>query len=407
MRFCTNCGFALTGSPRYCAGCGIPAGQSPDSGPPATSSPLSDPPVDPGPPVPPPGQGPPDLWGQQDLRDPWSQPDPPAPWSQPDPPDLWSKPDPAAPWSKPDPPDLWSQPGPPAPWSQPDPPAPWSQPDPPDPWSQPDLPSRWGRPGTVDPRGRPDPSGPQATEQPADSPGAQDPFGYLFDASGTPTAVTPELVPVAGLPSDDSTGPDGAPDRPARSPGRLTILALVAAVALLITGSLVILRALHHNSQPNAAATRLQSPTPGRSSRGASRPAVGSDAVAIAPAAAGQPHTQQVAALLKTYFRSINSRDYVGYSRLFIPQMRESVQNFNAGYRTTTDSGATLADLSATGADGLAATVTFTSQQLPADSPDHASCDKWDVVLSLKPADGGYLITHSPAGYHPSVHPCA
>src|SRR5712692_5879838 len=208
MRFCENCGFALTGSTRYCAGCGIPADQPPDSGPSGMSSPVSDPPMDQGPPVPPAGQGPPDLWGRQDLRDPWSPPDPPAPRSQPDPP---------APRSQPDPP---------APRSQPDPAAPWSKPDPPDPWSQPDLPSRWGRPGPVDPRSRPDPPGPQATEQRADSPGAQDPFGYLFDASGSPTAVTPELVPVAGPPGDDdSTGPGGTPDRPAHSPGRLTILA--------------------------------------------------------------------------------------------------------------------------------------------------------------------------------------
>jgi hypothetical protein len=187
----------------------------------------------------------------------------------------------------------------------------------------------------------------------------------------------------------------------------MTILALVVAVALLITGSLVILRVLHHNSRPNATTTPLQSRSRGASSSVASQPAVGSDAVAIAPTAAGQPHVQQVAALLKTYFGSINSRDYVGYSRLFIPQMRESVQNFNAGYRSTTDSGATLAGLSATGADGLAATVTFTSHQLPADSPDHAACDKWDVVLSLTPTEAGYLIKHSPAGYHPSVHSCS
>jgi hypothetical protein len=385
MRFCTNCGFALTGNPEYCAGCGIPAGQPPEGGPPATGSAVSGPPVDQGPPVPPAGQGPPDLWGRQDLRDPWSQPDPPANWSQPDPP---------------------------ANWSQPDPSDPWSRPDPSDPWSRPDLPEHWGRPGTVDPRSRPDPPGIQATEQPAGSPGVQDPFGYLFDAKGLPTAVTSELVPVAGLPGDASRGPGDTspgpgdiPRDPARSPGRMTILAVVVAVALLITGSLVILRALHHNSRPNATTTPLRSPSRGASS--ASHPAVGSDAVAIAPAAAGQAHVQQVAALLKTYFGSINSRDYVSYSRLFIPQMRESVQNFNAGYRTTTDSGATLVGLSATGTDGLAATVTFTSQQLPADSPDHAACDKWDVVLSLTSTGAGYLITHSPAGYHPSVHPCA
>jgi hypothetical protein len=405
MRFCTNCGFALTGNPEYCAGCGIPAGQPPESGPPGTSSAVSDPPGDQGPPVPPAGQGPPGLWGRQDLRDPWSQPDPPPNWTQPDPPPNWTQPDPPPNWSRPDPPANWSRPDPPANWSQPDPPANWSRPDPSDPWSRPDLPEHWGRPGTVDPRSRPDPPGIQATEQPAGSPGVPDPFGYLFDAKGLPTAVTPELVPVAGLPGDTSPGPGDIPRDPARSPGRMTILAVVVAVALLITGSLVILRALHHNSRPNATTTPLRSPSRGASS--ASHPAVGSDAVAIAPAVAGQAHVQQVAALLKTYFGSINSRDYVGYSRLFIPQMRESVQNFNAGYRTTTDSGATLVGLSATGTDGLAATVTFTSQQLPADSPDHAACDKWDVVLSLTPTGAGYLITHSPAGYHATVHPCA
>ena len=39
----------------------------------------------------------------------------------------------------------------------------------------------------------------------------------------------------------------------------------------------------------------------------------------------------------------------------------------------------------------------FTSHQNPADSPNHAACDIWGIVLSLTPTGSGYLITHSPA----------
>ena len=128
--------------------------------------------------------------------------------------------------------------------------------------------------------------------------------------------------------------------------------------------------------------------------------------MAIAPAAAGEPDAPGVAAFLKAYFNSINSHDFGAYSNLFVPQLRQSAQHFNAGYRSTTDSGATLAGLAATGPGSLAVTVTFTSRQNPAGSPNNAGCDIWDVVLPLDRTGTGYLITVSPAGYQPAVHAC-
>jgi hypothetical protein len=166
-------------------------------------------------------------------------------------------------------------------------------------------------------------------------------------------------------------------------------------------------QAAAHGVASPGATMRSKSPSPRASSRVTPPPAVGSNAVAIAPAVAGEPHAQQVAALLRAYFGSINSRDYGGYTRLFIPQMRESAQHFNAGYASTVDSGAMLDGLTATESQGLAATVTFTSRQNPADSPNHSACDKWTIVLPLTPAGGGYLITHSSASYHPTVQACA
>src|ERR1700719_1103621 len=74
MRFCTYCGFALTGAPGYCGGCGAPIDQAwgSDAPPAATSAQGARP-------GPPPGQGPPDPWGRQTGPDPWHQ-DPGDPW---------------------------------------------------------------------------------------------------------------------------------------------------------------------------------------------------------------------------------------------------------------------------------------------------------------------------------------
>ncbi|MDX6394757.1 MAG: hypothetical protein QOJ73_5820 [Streptosporangiaceae bacterium] len=309
MRFCTYCGFALTGAPSYCGGCGAPIDQPLGSeSPPAATSPTG------APPVPPPGQGPPDPWGRQTAPDPWPQ-------------------------------------------------------DPSDPW----------------PYHRPQ------------------------------TAAMTEFLPAVALLGDQARLPPRTPHRPPR-PARhgVMILAVLATLVSLAIGGLGAWWISSHHAGLRSTSAGDRSRSPRASSPVAPAPTAASDAVAIAPAVAGEPAAHRVAALLKAYFGSINSRDYSTFSLLFIPEIRGSVDHFNAGYRSTTDSGATLVGLASAGAQDLAATVTFTSRQNPADSPDHATCDRWNVVLTLTStstststgAGTGYLIARSPAGYHPTVHAC-
>jgi hypothetical protein len=128
--------------------------------------------------------------------------------------------------------------------------------------------------------------------------------------------------------------------------------------------------------------------SPAPDSRATDPPASGSPAtpgaVTVAPAAAVQPHVHRVVMLLDTYFSAINQHDFQAYSSLFIPAIRASMHNFGAAYRSTRDSQARLTGLAATGPRGLAAMVTFVSHQNPAESPDHAACDRWHITLFIK-----------------------
>jgi hypothetical protein len=61
--------------------------------------------------------------------------------------------------------------------------------------------------------------------------------------------------------------------------------------------------------------------------------------VTVTPAAAVQPHVHPVVMLLDSYFSDINQHDSPAYSRLFIPAIRATMHNFDAGYQSTRDSG--------------------------------------------------------------------
>jgi hypothetical protein len=103
--------------------------------------------------------------------------------------------------------------------------------------------------------------------------------------------------------------------------------------------------------------------------------------------------------LLESYFSAINQHDFPAYSSLFIPSIRATMHNFAAGYQSTRDSRARLTGLVSTGPEGLAATVTFVSRQNPADSPDHATCDRWHITLFLKSDGRGYHIRRHRPGF--------
>ena len=120
-------------------------------------------------------------------------------------------------------------------------------------------------------------------------------------------------------------------------------------------------------------------------------------------------NASSVAAFLDHYFTAINNHDYQSYISLLSPQAQQGLTaaQFDSGYRSTADSAETLVSISTVSNGDLAAAVTFTSHQNPADSPDQQqSCTDWNISLFLVESGGGYLVDQPPPGYHASYHAC-
>jgi hypothetical protein len=207
---------------------------------------------------------------------------------------------------------------------------------------------------------------------------------------------------------------------PRRSPAWAGKLIALAAAAVLLSGGLIIWRLAGGQPARLAAgqparqgatapaghgAASTAAPARASPTRTAPRQGRGNNAVALPAALARTPAAQHVAAFLQTYFRVINQRDYTGYASLLAPSLRPTAQQFQAGYRSTKDSGAVLTSLSAS-SHGLAATVTFISHQDPALSPDHSRCTTWEITLYLRPFNGSYLIVPPPHGYRAAHEAC-
>jgi hypothetical protein len=137
-------------------------------------------------------------------------------------------------------------------------------------------------------------------------------------------------------------------------------------------------------------------------------PTASSGTLAVAAGAASNAAAAQVTALVNRYFTAINQHDYQAYTSLFDQQMQQQnpESSFDSGYDGTSDSAETLKSISDTGSGGVAASLTFTSHQNPANSPDNSSCDQWSITLFLVPDGGGYLIGTPPSGYQASHDAC-
>jgi hypothetical protein len=132
--------------------------------------------------------------------------------------------------------------------------------------------------------------------------------------------------------------------------------------------------------------------------------------VAIGVDAAQDQDAPATADFLDRYFTAINDHDYQSYRSLLSPQVQQGLTQaqFEKGYRSTADSAETLVGISTASDGDLAAEVTFTSHQDPADSPDQSeSCTDWDVTLFLVQGGSGYLVDAAPSGYHASYRPCS
>jgi hypothetical protein len=131
--------------------------------------------------------------------------------------------------------------------------------------------------------------------------------------------------------------------------------------------------------------------------------------VTVASGASQDSNASSIAAFLDQYFTAINTRDYQSYFSLLGPQLQQGMTQaqFEKGFRSTADSSETLVGVSTASDGDLAAEVTFTSHQNPADSPDHSdSCTNWDISLFLAQGGSGYTIDPAPSGYQASYQPC-
>jgi hypothetical protein len=128
--------------------------------------------------------------------------------------------------------------------------------------------------------------------------------------------------------------------------------------------------------------------------------------VSITPGLAGRPDARRVGALLVRYFAAVNHRQYQAYASLFAQRRRLTPRHFAWGYQTSHDSNAVLVGIAAL-KGGLKATVTFTSYQDPAQSPDHSSCIDWRITLLLHRTGATYLIGMPPPGYRPGLQACS
>ena len=127
----------------------------------------------------------------------------------------------------------------------------------------------------------------------------------------------------------------------------------------------------------------------------------------MAPGMSQAPDAAQVDGFMVSYFTAINAHDYQQYARLLIPARRDQLTaaDFARGYGSTTDTGASIVGISATG-PSVAATVTFTSQQRAAPGTAVTGCTYWDITLYLRRQDGALLIATPPPAYHAYHHPC-
>jgi hypothetical protein len=162
---------------------------------------------------------------------------------------------------------------------------------------------------------------------------------------------------------------------------------------------------------PSASPSSSVSPSPTASATPVASPSgspPGSALVTLAPGVSQNPAAAGVESLLVSYFTAINARDFGSYANLFIPGLRQSLTaaGFASGYQSTTDSHAILVGISATG-PGVAAVVTFTSQQNPNPSAGITACTNWEITLYLWQNGSGFLIGPPPAGYQAYQHACS
>jgi hypothetical protein len=220
----------------------------------------------------------------------------------------------------------------------------------------------------------------------------------LADLAGWRDEAAERTEVIPDLPAGPAERRPAAAPAPGPGPGRPVAGALVVAlgVLLLAVGAVGSWAVIEGKIKPP---TTSSTPAPGAATStglptragpsGPSGPAgpgpvspTGLIAVAVAPALADRPETPEVVRLLTAYFTAIDERDFAALRRTLVPRpnLPQSDAEFRRRYKSTQDSDVRLLGLGSTADGGLIASVSFTSTQAPADSPDGAApCLRWSI----------------------------
>ena len=277
--------------------------------------------------------------------------------------------------------------------------------------------------------------------EPVGSVAGGDPFGHLLTARGGGLSRLAErFEPIAADRRAGAAGPPYlAPDLPADlapgpEPGRrrkAAVAVLAAAVLLIAAAGSVDLWLMHRHHAASAASSASTSPrgsvsrggagsaAPGTRQGGAAPSAapthqaapgsaISASIVTAAPGIGRNPHAARVEAFLGRYFRAINNHNYQQFSLLLSANMQEDepATKFYPGYESTTDSAAVLTAISYIRPGLVSAAVSFTSHQLPADTPSGTACTNWSITLYLSRHGSRYILEEPPPGYHAVYQPC-
>jgi hypothetical protein len=232
----------------------------------------------------------------------------------------------------------------------------------------------------------------------------------LLDSLLTPPDPSWDDWYVHPVQSAQPAGEEQGPVHRSSSWRKRILIALAAGVVGVAFSGAAAIELSHGHARPGVRAGRsggaeAHSRTP---RAGASLAPGGANKVAVASSAAGSTALPQVMALLRRYFSAINGHDYAAYAQLLDAQVLRlsPASAFSSGYGSTSDSDETLTGISALSSGGVAAAVTFTSHQQPAESPDHSACNEWSITLFLVPQGAGYLIGLPPSWYQASYTSC-
>lgn len=269
-------------------------------------------------------------------------------------------------------------------------------------------------------------AGTVASQQPGGGVAGQNLYGELPESHGEGSGGPPERSGATGAEhrAERTEPPCLTPVQPGRK--RKTLIAVLMGVVVLAAGGGVAVWATHrHPARPSSLPAQAKhrrtsqtangsspsltpSPTPSIISTPAPSPISNGSIVAVAPDVVQDLHTSRVEAFLNKYFTAINNHNYRQYSALLdrALQQGQSAHGFYAGYNSTTDSKAMLTAISNIGPGSVGAAVTFTSHQLPADSPSDTACTDWNITLYLAQQGSRYVLRAAPSDYHAAYRPC-